>query len=104
MLHLPKSSKNALTGLFENMFGKTEEEKEDEVEEWEEVDEDRPDTSIYVINWGETKWTLGYEPGTLDHLESLYIDQDGEIHRIAKGEGEEDEPADPTQVSVAPVE
>lgn len=104
LLHLPKSSKNALTGLFENMFGKTEEEKEDEVEEWEEVDEDRPDTSIYVINWGETKWTLGYEPGTLDHLESLYIDQDGEIHRIAKGEGEEDEPADPTQVSVAPVE
>ena len=43
-------------------------------------------TDLYVIDWGRDRWTLGYKPGTFEHLERLYIDQDGDIHGIESKE------------------
>ncbi|MCH7701299.1 MAG: hypothetical protein IID37_06395 [Planctomycetes bacterium] len=58
------------------------------------------DDSLFVMKWGEASWSLGIAPGTLEHLERLYIDQDGEIHRVEKeitetrsGDEAESEPA-----------
>jgi hypothetical protein len=103
LLELPKSSKHALSGFFEGVFGKPKDaDKSDEEEEDDEEAASRPDTSVYVINWSTTTWTLGYKPDTLDHLAALYIDQDGEIHRVPKnGKTGKDaaDVADPTQVS-----
>lgn len=105
LLQLPKSSKTALSGFFEGVFGKPDDAKKaEDADEDEEEAEGRPDTSIYVIEWSETKWTLGYKSDTLDHLAALYIDQDGEIHRVPKGAksgDESSEAADPTRVSAA---
>jgi hypothetical protein len=42
------------------------------------------DTKRFVIEWGRDAWRLGYAPGTFEHLEKLYIDQDGAIHRMER--------------------
>ncbi len=42
------------------------------------------DDSIYVIEWGRESWRLGFAPGTFDHLEKLFIDENGQIHRVEK--------------------
>jgi len=57
-------------------------ELDDEVDDWG-VD---IDDSLFVVSWGREHWTLGVAPGTLDHLERLYIDQNGVIHREEKDE------------------
>ncbi|MCK4659427.1 MAG: hypothetical protein KAV82_07885, partial [Phycisphaerae bacterium] len=56
-----------------------EEEEEDEDEAWISIDDDQ-----FVIEWGRELWTLGVAPGTFEHLDNLYIDQDGNIHRVEK--------------------
>ena len=40
------------------------------------------DDSLYVVEWRDDVWTLGIAPGMLDHLDELYIDQDGQLHRV----------------------
>lgn len=40
------------------------------------------DTSAYVIEWDEEDWRLGINPDLLDHLDALYIDAEGQIHRV----------------------
>ena len=66
-----------LKGLFESSADK--EEDEEEEDELVSLDDD-----LFVISWGRESWTLGIAPGTLEHLESLYIDHDGNIHRVEK--------------------
>jgi hypothetical protein len=61
---------------------------EDDDEEW------SIDNKLFVIEWGEEKWTLGIKEGTLAHLERLYIDQDGDIHRVEKVEPKKEEKND----------
>jgi hypothetical protein len=56
-----------------------EEEEEKEEGQWYSLE-----TDLYVIDWGRERWTLGFEPGTFEHLDKLYIDQDGRIHRVVK--------------------
>ena len=99
LLHLRLSSRQRWSNFFDDMFG---DEDEDEQKIDDEEDEDDLysdiDDSLYVIDWGKEHWTLGIAPGKLDHLEKLYIDQDGEIHRIekttaAKGETETEDAA-----------
>ncbi|MEK6677615.1 MAG: hypothetical protein AABZ47_18425 [Planctomycetota bacterium] len=54
-----------------------------------EIDEDKPKLrgdQLYVIEWGKERWSLGFAPTTFEHLEKMYIDQDGMIHRVERKE------------------
>jgi hypothetical protein len=77
LLELERSSKRQIAEFFEGLF-----EDEEESEEAEEVVELVIfEQSPYVIEWGEKTWSMGYAPATFEHLEKLWIDQDGKIHR-----------------------
>jgi len=67
-------------------------EKEKKVDDEEADDEeDELNDDLYIIDWGRDSWRLKLAPDTLEHLEELYIDQDGTIHREEKVEtGSED--------------
>ncbi|UCG31781.1 MAG: hypothetical protein JSU68_08935 [Phycisphaerales bacterium] len=80
VLKLRRSTRSAWREGFKDLLSPGDEETEQEGEETD------IDDSIFVITWDGTHWTLGLKPGTLDHLEALYIDQDGKIHRVAKSE------------------
>jgi hypothetical protein len=55
-----------------------------------------------VIDWGKEAWRLGLAPGTLEHLEKLYIDQDGKIHRVERnGDGNEVAPPEAARDQVS---
>ncbi|MCH7719517.1 MAG: hypothetical protein IH988_00820 [Planctomycetes bacterium] len=102
LLQLQLSPKKRWSEMWGEMFaGRSEPDKqgEDEFEEEDDWGVDIDD-SLFVMNWGEESWSLGIAPGTLEHLERLYIDQDGEIHRVEKeitetrsGDEAESEPA-----------
>ena len=64
-----------LTSLFET------DEDEDENEEGDDLE---LDADLYVIDWRRDAWSLGFAPGTFEHLERLYVDQNGDIHRVEK--------------------
>lgn len=76
LMHLELSSNKQWSRWLESLFEVPEEKPEDE----EEADV-RFDDKLYVIHWARDSWSLGYAPDTFEHLESLYIDQDGVIHR-----------------------
>jgi len=83
LLKLQLSSRKQWGDWFEEIFDSdadTEEADEDEDDEAEyEIDDD-----LFVIHWGRERWTLGIAPGTLEHLDRLYIDEHGDLHRVAK--------------------
>jgi len=87
LLKLKLSSKQKWGDWFKAMTGT-------EAQEEETDDPDDPladiDDKLYVIDWGENSWRLGFAPGSLVHLESLYIDQDGVIHRTPVKESPKD--------------
>ena len=90
-LKLNLSSRKQWGDWFEGIFGGDDRSEDDEDEEEEsEIDDD-----LYVIDWGRDRWTLGIAPGSLEHLEKLYIDHDGVVHRVVKkqeaGTGGEDQ-------------
>jgi len=91
LLELELSSSKRWRDWFGGMFEpkKREDEADDELEDLTKDINDR----LYVIEWGREEWTLGLAPGTLEHLEKLYIDQDGEIHRSERN----DKPPQETQ-------
>lgn len=76
LLHLRLSAKKEWSEWLDSIFEMPKDEKEKEEDEEFKFDDD-----LYVFNWGKDKWSLGYAPKTFEHLESLYIDQDGLIHR-----------------------
>lgn len=89
LLRLPRSSAQSwsegFAGLFGGLFGSD----DDGIIIADPVDEGlgatgRIDDSLYDIDWGREQWTLGYAEDTLEHLDHLYIDQDGRIHRRVK--------------------
>lgn len=86
LLHLPKSMKGRFSEWFgiDVLEGEHEAHEEKKDDDFYDEDDDRPDLSLYVIHWSEDHWTLGYRKNALDHLDALYIDQDGKIHRVAK--------------------
>ena len=99
MLRLRQSTRSAWRKGFTDMLAGPEEEGEGE-----DADEETDiDDSIYVIEWDGTRWILGLKPGLLDHLEKLYVDQDGEIHRVVKSASAEaaepEAPAEQEQAS-----
>ncbi len=90
LLKLELSSKKRRSKWMEGLFGSSDEEEEEQDEE-EEDELVSLDDELFVISWGRESWTLGIAPDTLEHLEKLYIDQDGNIHRMEKKLSEEPE-------------
>lgn len=99
LLELQLSSKRRWLRWLEEVAEATERDKDKDKEDAEEEDQwSGLDTDLYVIDWGREHWTLGFEPGTFEHLEKLYIDQDGRIHRVVKqapAEAKKDQAAAP---------
>ena len=80
LLKLQLSSRKSWGEWFKGIFGdEDEEEAEADESPFGEIDDD-----LYVIEWGRESWKLKLAPQTLEHLEELYIDQDGRIHRKEK--------------------
>ena len=84
LLKLRLSSQQRWREWFTGRFKFDEEEDPDETED----STGAVDDDLYVIDWGRDSWRLGYARGTLVHLEELYIDQDGKIHRVEKTQTE----------------
>lgn len=94
LLRLQVSRSASLSKWFEEMAKEADNSDDDDADDDEQgrlVDPyaDIKD-DIYVIEWGKDHWTLGIAQGTLDHLDKLYIDQDGEIHRVVKDESDKE--------------
>jgi hypothetical protein len=83
LLKLKLSARRQWGAWFDGLFGADgdEEKKEDgaDVDVFGAIDD-----KLYEIDWGRETWRLKLAPKTLEHLEELYIDQDGEIHRKEK--------------------
>lgn len=47
-------------------------------------DDDDIDDDLYEIDWAETEWKLKFRPDEFVEYATIYIDQDGKIHRVAK--------------------
>lgn len=47
-------------------------------------DDDEIDDDLYEIDWAETQWKLKIRPDEFVEYATIYIDQDGKIHRVAK--------------------
>lgn len=95
LLNIKKAGRKGFQGFLENVFGESELEEDDEDEEESIFD---IDDSIYRIEWFEDGWRLGFTPKTFAHIEDLYIDQDGLIHRVEMQAEENTEDADePTE-------
>lgn len=85
LLKLQLSPRKQWSKWLEAFTEREEQDDESEVDEEEsEIDDD-----LYVIEWGRDTWRLKLAPDTLEHLEELYIDQDGKIHRREKIKKEE---------------
>lgn len=78
------SPKKRMGEWFAAMFDWSEREKADETIE----DEERnlAEDELYTIDWSRDRWSLGFKAGTFEHLEKLFVDQDGIIHRLEKTE------------------
>ena len=83
LLRVEQSSKQAWRAFGRNLFGFGAPDEPDDAEDDDDVFSDIDD-SIYVIEWGRESWRLGFAPGTFEHLDKLFIDENGEIHRVEK--------------------
>ncbi len=95
LLKLQLSSRKGWTDMFENLLGGGDEHDDEEDEDYEDSFADDGaldlDDELFVIEWGRDSWRLGLAKGTLEHLEALFIDQDGKIHRVEKKPETKDE-------------
>ncbi len=89
LLALRQSAKKRWASMFDDLLGSDE---QDTFDDDEEPDDDLIDDSLYVITWGTDTWRLGYAQDTLDHLDELYIDHTGTIHRVPKEAAPADAP------------
>ena len=85
LLKLQLSSRRQLSEWFEGLF-KWDEDETDETDEADEIEDE-----VYVVDWGRESWRLGLAPNKLEHLEKLFIDQDGRIHRVIKVRNDEED-------------
>lgn len=83
LLELRLSSRKQWGDWFEGIL-----DSDADAEEADEVEDDEADNEIdddlFVIHWGRDRWTLGIAPGSLEHLDQLYIDERGDLHRVAR--------------------
>jgi hypothetical protein len=101
LLRLRLSPKKQWSDWFEGLLGA------DDGADEEKADEDqRIDAELFAIDWGRDTWSLGFAPGTFEHLDKLYIDHNGEIHRVEKPRektpGRSAEPAKDTSETASP--
>lgn len=82
---------------WSDWFASLSEEKKTDVEEEDDSGIEFND-KLYVIEWRKDRWSLGYAPNTFEHLDRLYIDQDGAVHRIPAA----DKPATPAAAAPPP--
>ncbi len=57
----------------------------------EDEDDSAIDDSLYEIEWSQDDWRLKLRPGEFVHYETIYIDAEGEIHRVPKADGEDEQ-------------
>jgi len=92
LLHLQLSSRKGWANMFDGIFGDDDKEKEEEdADVLEDEAEVVIDDKLFVIEWNSDHWRLGLAEGTLEHLKTLYIDEDGRIHREEKPAKSKDE-------------
>lgn len=85
LLRLRRSSRGALRESLLGLMTEDEEPEDEEDEIGAEIDD-----SLFEIDWIGEEWTLGVRSGTLDHLDALYINQRGVIHRAVKAQWDGD--------------
>ncbi|RIK68786.1 MAG: hypothetical protein DCC65_01230 [Planctomycetota bacterium] len=51
------------------------------------LDSGEIDDTLYEIDWAEDSWRLKYRAETFVNYATIYIDQDGKIHRVPRSEG-----------------
>ena len=92
LLEIRETSRQQFGKLFSKLFNRDdkEEEEEEESDDEEEALYD-VDDSIYEVLWLEGDWQLGFASGQLEHLDRLYIDRRGEVHRVEKVTDEDDD-------------
>ncbi len=69
--------------------------KDDDEDDTGEEDEPAIRSDVYVINWSHGAWSLGFKPDTFEHLDRLYIDENGDIHRLVKPQQAQTDKAKP---------
>jgi hypothetical protein len=94
LLTVDKSAKQAWSDWGESFFGLfggsdddadgDADEEDDEEDQYADIDD-----SIYLIEWHGGTWRMGFAADTFDHLDKLYIDEGGTIHRVEKTESGE---------------
>ncbi len=91
LLRLETSSKKKFAKMFTRWFGDQDRKEEedgvtedngDSSEVEDEVEGLDPDESVFEVDWIDDEWTLGIKTGTLEHLQQLYVDREGNIHRF----------------------
>ncbi len=85
LLQLELSSRKKWSNLLDGLFTSSDDDDDQSKDEDDENAVDIDD-KLFAIHWGREQWRLELAPGTLEHLETLYIDQDGKIHRVVKKE------------------
>ena len=94
LLKLQLSSRKGWADMFENLLGGGGDDDDEDEEDEDIIADDGAvdlDDELFVIEWGRDSWRLGLAKGTLEHLEALFIDQDGKIHRVEKKPETKDE-------------
>lgn len=88
LLKLQDSSRRQFGKLLSRLFSDEDDEDEDKKSNGDAEDAEDSvydvDDSIYNIEWNDDVWQLGYAKGQLEHLERLFIDMHGNIHRVEK--------------------
>ncbi len=77
LLKLRPMERGFVAGLVSIFTG----DKQDDQEEDDEIDD-----SLYVIDWSPEDWRLRLRDGEFKNYATIYIDRDGEIHRVPKTE------------------
>jgi len=83
-LSAKKRSEKWWASALEGVFGEDEDDEDEDGEDEDEDERSAIDDSLYEIKWGREQWRLGFAADTFDHIADLYIDQDGEIHRVVR--------------------
>lgn len=84
LLDLPAKGEGFLTG-FVSMF--TQDRK---AQARDELDEGEIDETLYEIDWDEDAWQLRFRSGEFVKWATIYVDQEGEIHRVEMSDGTAD--------------
>lgn len=85
LLHLRPPKLSAGERFLSAFVSRGQSRDDDEAEEEVAIDD-----SLYEIDWSQDAWRLKLRPGEFLHYETIYIDAEGEIHRVPKAENKDD--------------